>query len=228
MNTYSGTSQVSDVLAAVKISRVYAALTAKHPRPCGTNRFRAQATWRRGENLSVSINDSKSTWFDHAAGEGGGVLDLVSRVRGGGRRDSLRWLSEFAGVPLNDRPMSNEDGEAWVQRRREVERALPVARLWQRTAVSLGQELLYALKASLWEPAPTMQSRPSEIARLTRQIAIWRELDSDALVDEYQRWKNRDPKMTGAMVQAAKMRQTAECRALRRFLSMTAAEKTAA
>jgi len=25
----------------------------------------------------VSLNDTKGTWFDHAAGAGGGLLDLV-------------------------------------------------------------------------------------------------------------------------------------------------------
>src|ERR1035441_9268954 len=99
MTAYSGKSQVSDILAAVKISTVYSALTGKRPRRSGANRYRGQAIWRGGENLSVAIDDSKLTWFDHAAAEGGGVLDLVGRVRGGDRKESLRWLSELAGVP---------------------------------------------------------------------------------------------------------------------------------
>ena len=81
------------------------------------------------------------------------------------------------------------------------------------------------LKSSLSDPVPTMQAKTGEIAWLTLQIAIWRRMDGAALVDEYRHWKTREVKMTGAMVKAAKMRQTAEWRALPRFLMLTAAEK---
>ena len=118
MMAYPGNSLVSNILAAVKISAVYSALTGTPPRRCGTNRFRGQAAWRGGENPSVALDDSKSTWFDHAASEGGGVLDLVARVKGGDRRESLHWLCEFNARPrIFSLPMQTFEDREYRPRR---------------------------------------------------------------------------------------------------------------
>src|SRR5262249_17232428 len=39
-------------------------------------------------------------WRDFAANEGGGVIDLIVRVRQCTRRSALEWLAETAGIPL--------------------------------------------------------------------------------------------------------------------------------
>lgn len=55
-------------------------------------------------SLSVKVGGPhKGTWADHEAGEGGGVLDLIARLQGGGREAALGWLKQtfpdFAGRP---------------------------------------------------------------------------------------------------------------------------------
>ncbi|SCW56266.1 AAA family ATPase [Ancylobacter rudongensis] len=55
-------------------------------------------------SLSVKVGGPhKGTWADHEAGEGGGVLDLIARLQGGGREGALSWLKQtfpdFAGRP---------------------------------------------------------------------------------------------------------------------------------
>lgn len=68
--------------------------------------------WRYGRKGSLCIDLSKGTWFDHEAGEGGGVLDLIQRERGGGVPEALEWLKGELGeyVPTV-RPVSNKDAE---------------------------------------------------------------------------------------------------------------------
>lgn len=48
--------------------------------------------WRYGARGSFAINVETGTWFDHEAGIGGGVIDLVRRERRCGVADALRWL----------------------------------------------------------------------------------------------------------------------------------------
>jgi hypothetical protein len=57
--------------------------------------------WRGGDGFNVSLNDTRSVWHDFTTDEGGGVLDLVARIRGGDRQDALRWLAAFAGIRLD-------------------------------------------------------------------------------------------------------------------------------
>lgn len=61
---------------------------------------RCQAAWRKGKDFNVALNDAKGVWFDHVAAEGGGVLDLVMRMRDCSRLEALQWLSYLTGVPL--------------------------------------------------------------------------------------------------------------------------------
>lgn len=49
-------------------------------------------------SLSIHVNgDVAGTWHDHEAGNGGGVLDLVVRERGGNRREAAQWLHDEFG-----------------------------------------------------------------------------------------------------------------------------------
>jgi hypothetical protein len=67
---------------------------------------RARAFWRDGSNnpQAVSLSDDKGAWYDHRDNVGGGVLDLVQRVRGCTRSDALKWLADLNGSTLEDRP----------------------------------------------------------------------------------------------------------------------------
>jgi hypothetical protein len=66
--------------------------------------------WRR-----LSLNDARNVWHDFTTNEGGGVLDLVVRICGGPRLDALRWLADFAGVPLDSRELSATQRADWAK-----------------------------------------------------------------------------------------------------------------
>ena len=73
------------VISRIRISDIWVALGGARPR------FkRAPAFWRDTQDRNVAVDDAKGTWFDHARGEGGGVLDLIRHVRGGSRAEALR------------------------------------------------------------------------------------------------------------------------------------------
>ncbi len=62
-------------------------------------RARQEWRWGRKGSLSVVIAGPKAgMWFDHEAGEGGGLVDLVGRVRGLHRREALDWTAEHIGL----------------------------------------------------------------------------------------------------------------------------------
>ena len=67
---------VADIIGRVRITQVVEALGGK------VRHNRCQAFWRRGTGFNVKLDDSVGAWFDHARGEGGGVFDLVQKIRG--------------------------------------------------------------------------------------------------------------------------------------------------
>lgn len=91
------------MLSQIRISDVYNALTGAVPRRTGRDTWRGPAPWRGGESpQSVSGDDGRGVWHDFVTNDGGGVLDLVQRIRGGNRADALRWTADLAGVALDD------------------------------------------------------------------------------------------------------------------------------
>ncbi len=210
---------VDDVLARARISQIYAALTGREPRRVSPDRSRAVATWRGGKGLNVSLDDSRGLWYDFTAGEGGGILDLIVRVRGGTRQDALRCAAEIGGCRLDDRPLSSSERRRWAELQQQIRCHLSNARLWRRAALALGEAILESLKAALWDkslPRPEF----GEIAFWTAQLNIWRRLDGGPLVTEYLRWVQNHRLLTAGMVHAGRLRQTANLRALKRFLGI--------
>lgn len=47
---------------------------------------------RFGSKGSLSVDTKNGRWFDHEAGEGGGVLELIARKRGGTLADAILWM----------------------------------------------------------------------------------------------------------------------------------------
>ena len=94
---------IRDIIAATTISEVFVALGGDRP-----ERGRARAFWRTGADNpnAVGLDDRKGCWFDYRDQTGGGVLDLIQHVRGCDRGPALRWLADFVGSPLDDRPMT--------------------------------------------------------------------------------------------------------------------------
>jgi hypothetical protein len=213
------TTAAADIISQVRISAVWAALGGGELR-----HGRGVAFWRKGaDGYNVSLDDAKGTWYDHAAGAGGGVLALIEKARGSSRADALRWCADLAGVPMEDRPLSAEDRARWAAEQRAIERDLPAALYWRRGAVLLGQKTLVELKAALFDPiAP--QPEPGEIYRLTQQVARWQRMDGAALVAEYGWWREHSPDLTAGMVHAARLRERAEARALLEYFTEAEAD----
>ncbi len=57
---------------------------------------RGRASWRDGAGYNVALDSGR--WFDHARGEGGGVLALVEIVLGCDRHGALDWLKANFGI----------------------------------------------------------------------------------------------------------------------------------
>jgi hypothetical protein len=54
--------------------------------------FTTKTEWRYGSRGSLVIDLDKGTFFDHERGEGGGVIDLIQRERGGDKGEAHQWL----------------------------------------------------------------------------------------------------------------------------------------
>ncbi|HWQ57123.1 MAG TPA: hypothetical protein VN442_25780 [Bryobacteraceae bacterium] len=220
-------STASEILSRVKIGDVFHALTGQQPHRAGRDTWRAAATWRDGDGLNVSGDESLAVWHDFATDEGGGVLDLIVRVRGGSRQDALRWLAEYTGTPLEDRPLSPEERAEYARKRDALERDLPKARYWKRAAVLLVEETLDGLKAALFAPDTEMPD-PREIQHLEGTLLRLRRLDGAPLVKEYRDWCILRPAFTETLVRFAEKRERAEREALLAYFAVTDPEVSAA
>jgi hypothetical protein len=200
------------------ISQVYQQLTGIQPRRAGPDRWRAKATWRDGGGYNVSLRDDWGSWRDFVTCESGGTLALIARIRGGSRADALRWISGFTGIPLDDRRFSPVERAQYADRRRRMEKNLPVAKYWLRSATPLAEELLTELKVGVSTPGRGLRPNSGEIFCAERFAARLRCVDDEQLVEEYEWFLRRDPLLTGAMIQVAKIRERAERRTIRRCL----------
>jgi|SRR5581483_1673651 len=221
------TSLAQTVVQQAKISVVYAALTGIQPR-----HGRAPATWRKGTGNNVALNDNKGSWYDHAANEGGGMLDLVVRVRGGSRRDALQWIADLVGVQLDDKPQSREERNQWIEEQRRTQRELRSARQWRAAAVVLMEDVLECVKIRLFyadadfaEGEFITETDPDEVRRLTTRLAYLRRIDGVELVNEYLWWRANYPSLTAAVRKAAQNRETA---AWRKFMDIARSSEVAA
>jgi hypothetical protein len=77
------------------------------------------------------LNSEKGLWYDHRDSVGGGLLSLVQHVRGCDRPAALRWLADFNGIPLIDRPLTTAERREFARHHSEL---LEVAR-WKKRLV---------------------------------------------------------------------------------------------
>lgn len=87
----------AEILERLQISEIFNALGGE------VRGRRGRAFWRRGDGWNISLDDDKGAWFDHRDGIGGGVVDLIVKVRGCSRGEALHWLAELVGLPLDGR-----------------------------------------------------------------------------------------------------------------------------
>jgi hypothetical protein len=219
----SAVTTASDVVSHVRISEIYRALGGIEPHRTGRDAWRGPAFWRGGEGLNVSMNDTRGVWHDFAADEGGGVLDLVVRIRSGSRADALRWVADLTGLPIDDTPLSPMERKRWAAERRD----LPTAQYWRRSAISMAEDLIATLKAGMFDrtlPQPEI----GELCHLETLLSVLRRSDRATLIEEYRWWLAHYPGTTAAMIHSAKARGRTERRALLAYLRLTDPEGRAA
>ena len=94
---------------------------------------RGKGFWRDGDGWNIAINESKGVFYDHAHGEGGGVLDLVQTALGCDRKRALEWLAAHQGVNLdNRRPLTRHERRQYSLRRSRAELAARDFTRWWR------------------------------------------------------------------------------------------------
>jgi hypothetical protein len=211
------TPTAKSICEQVSIIDVYETLTGIKPRPTGANRARGRAKWRDGDGLNVSLDDSRGVWHDFVSDEGGGVLDLVQRIRGGSRQEALKWVADFAGVPLDDQPLSREQRREWALERRRTEQHMRAAEVWRRAAVNLTDELLDRLKTALFDPTLPWPEI-GEIYRVENMLRQLQNLEGTGLVDEYLDWAASHPKTTSALVQFGMVLEAEDERMVKAYL----------
>jgi hypothetical protein len=209
-------SNAADLVRQIRITQAWALLGG------GTiTRGRSKAFWRDGDGLSIQLDDDRGGWYDHKDNVGGGVLDLIVHVNRGTRSDAARWLSDATGIGLDDR---KPDPEARAQRL-DIERNLPIARIWKRFLLSVLDELLTQLKTALFD---STQQLPGidEISNIERLAADIRGADNALLVEVFREWWLLWPSTTEALVALGRRREQAEQRALKRFIEQLGRERS--
>jgi hypothetical protein len=177
----------AEILSLVSITQVWSLLGGGELR-----RKRGRAWWRNGDGWSVSVDDRRGCWYDHRDGIGGGVLDLIVKVRGGSHADALRWLAAVVGVPVDDRPLSYKDRQRWALEREQTQRIRSEATYFADAATELAELELEELSQS--DPA-----RFGPTAFLSRL-----RLCPEA---EYCAWLESHPQLAAGLVHAGQERE---------------------
>jgi hypothetical protein len=79
------------------------------------------------------LDDDKNCYYDHARGEGEGVVDFVGKVLGLDRKAALEWLAKYAGVPLTTQ--TDKERLDYQQRRSAAETEGRALRGWRNDKV---------------------------------------------------------------------------------------------
>jgi hypothetical protein len=208
-------TSANEIVSARPITEVWSALGGG---PLKKNR--GKAFWRDGDGWNISLSNTKQTWRDFAAGAGGGVLDLIQLVRQCSRQDALRWLADYAGIPLVDRPLSPEEKRAYAEARGAEERDLREAAYFAQAAKALAEHVLDELDTAGWERAGlTDLLRAAAIERKVEQYrcptcdkancndhpqrpsTFYRQPRNRlGLLALYRDWRERQPELAAAMV----------------------------
>jgi hypothetical protein len=145
-------------------------------------------------------------WYDHRDGIGGGVLDLLVHVRGGTCAEALRWLADYARVPLDDRPLTRHERAKYEQRHQAAEQEarelldwragiLEVLRAWRDSHFhayhrAKGTVILTGLESDIGQfAADVADVAEANYERLDRQIEALRDAPFRDLLQHFRGWK---------------------------------------
>jgi AAA domain/CHC2 zinc finger len=79
--------------------------------------------FRAIDNASLTVNDAKALWFDHATNEGGDALAWLQKMQGLSFTDAVAEIASMAGVPL-----PNGDGQARQPQPKKQQAAPPTTK----------------------------------------------------------------------------------------------------
>ena len=194
----------TNIIYATSVTNVWLALGGPEPK-----RGRARAFYRNGDNTqAVSLDDAKGCWYDHRDGKGGGMLDLIQRVLGCERADALRWLSNFTGLPLGERPTTRTERRVLAERRERDQREIRDAELFRIAATSIAEQVLDGLPEAVPERyAPT------------QLLLELRATQGAALLTMYRDFRAREPRLAAALVFAGERAWDRMCTRLARFVA---------
>src|SRR5216684_3790947 len=172
----------ADIIGATTITQVWVAQGGDPPK-----HGRARAFFRNGDNpQAVSLNDAKGCWYDHRDGVGGGVLDLIQHVLGCDRRLALRWLADFTGLPLEDRPLTPMARREDARRRAQVQQlAREVGDFERGLELFLQRRQKNAAAVTSWLLSIGVDDPGEMLAGATSDLAILRKVVADSLVQTY-------------------------------------------
>jgi hypothetical protein len=83
-----------------------------------SSKHRGGLELRYGTHGSLSIDLQKNVYYDHEAGQGGGVRDLIVRQNGGDYRDAVKWL-DAKGMRITSNARKNGQTDNANHTRRE-------------------------------------------------------------------------------------------------------------
>jgi hypothetical protein len=174
---------IDEIKQRANITEVWSALGGGKLR-----RRRGVAWWRAGTGRNVAVSAKTGKWHDYATGDGGDVVALVSTALRCDFAAAVKWLADFTGVEATEQT-PHQQREAHSKWRED----LRCATYWRIAAETLAEQVLEELP-------PTDPERDAH-TRLLRIIG----LGDLSLVTEYREWRQRDPKMTWAMVRAGRI-----------------------
>lgn len=184
----------AEIIGVRPISEIWMALGGEEPK-----HGRARAFWRKGDNpQSVSVSDAKGAWFDHRDGKGGGVLDLIQRVRGRTRSDALQWLADLNGVTVDSRPHRDR---ATIAALRQI----------------LRKSSYFACAVRIMAEA-ALESLATEDPNRATFTGLLVALRTSPRA-EYMSWRGHQPKLTAALVRAGQERDKRLQRGLAAYLA---------
>ena len=125
-----------------------------------TSRTRAELRYGRRGSLSVRLDTG--AWFDHEAGEGGGVVALVERERRCSTREALEWLESARSVAPSAKRGPESPHTAFSRGEAAVGRYTPGG---AKSALSGA-----SAPVSDSEPAPDPATEPDPRERLVRRL----------------------------------------------------------
>lgn len=152
---------------------------------------RGRAFWREGHGDNIALNETKSCFYDHAHGTGGGMLMLIETVLGCDRRAAVRWLAGHLGVTLdNDRPLTREEKRRYAQCRSHAQSAAQELTGWRRdTLRQLHDERnrLYLSENAVSAVARTLLASGDGSGNDHAWSGIWRHALDDLWADQIDR-----------------------------------------